>query len=159
MSTLYSNELKAVVTLENFVDTPESVLRDNCLTVSHIDYRCEYRRNNSNNVYGATEPVMLNFSIRLGSVKKANAFYRQLVENGHNVYTFLYNTTYDQNDRIDTYEDGMVVNAFVVKVNQDYSSQRTGNDSDEQIMLHVKLLVRSITYLSNNKNFINTFIQ
>lgn len=159
MNKLYSNELKAVLILENFLDTPGSVLRENCIMVSHIDYHCEYRRNDSNSVYGAVEPVILNFSIRIGSAKKANPFYRHLVENGHNMYTFLYNVTYDQNDHIDTYEDGMIVDAFVVKVDQEYTTQRTGRDSDEQIMLHVKLLVRSITYLGTDKNFTSTFIK
>lgn len=159
MNKLYSNELKAVLILDNFQDAPGSVLRENCLMVSHLDYHCEYRRNGSNSVYGAVDPVILNFSIRIGSVKKADPFYRQLVENGHNAYTFLYNTTYDQNDRIDTYEDGMIVDGFVVKVAQEYTTQRTGRDSDEQIMLHVKLLVRSITYLGTDKNFTSTFIK
>lgn len=159
MNKLYSNELKAVLILDNFQDAPESVLRENCIMVSHLDYHCEYRRNDSNSVYGAVDPVILNFSIRIGSVKKATPFYRHLVENGHYVYTFLYNTTYDQNDRIATYEDGMVVDAFVVKVEQEYTTQRTGHDSDEQIMLHVKLLVRSITYLGTDKNFTSTFIK
>lgn len=159
MNKLYSNELKAVLILDNFQDTPQSVLRENCIMVSHIDYHCEFRRNNSNTVYGAVDPVILNFSIRIGSAKKANPFYRQLVENGHNMYTFLYNATYDQNDRIDTYEDGMIVDAFVVKVDQEYTTQHTGLDSDEQIMLRVKLLVRSITYLGTDKNFTSTFIK
>ena len=66
---------------------------------------------------------------------------------------------YDQTDRIDTYEDGMVIDAFVVKVDQEYTTQHTGLDSDEQIMLHVKLLVRSITYLGTDKNFTSTFIK
>lgn len=159
MNKLYSNELKAVLILDNFQDTPQSVLRENCIMVSHIDYHCEFRRNNSNTVYGAVDPVILNFSIRIGSAKKGNPFYRQLVENGHNMYTFLYNVTYDQNDRIDTYEDGMIVDAFVVKVDQEYTTQHTGLDSDEQIMLRVKLLVRSITYLGTDKNFTSTFIK
>ena len=159
MKKLYSNELKAVLILDNFQDVPGSVLRENCLMVSHLDYHCESRRNGSNTVYGAVDPVILNFSIRTGSAKKADPFYRQLVENGHNVYNFLYNVTYDQNDRIDNYEDGMIVDGFVVKVDQEYTTQRTGRDSDEQIMLHVKLLVRSITYLGIGKNYTSTFIK
>ena len=159
MDNLYSNELRAVLILDNFQDTPGSVLRENCIMMSHIDYHCEYRRNNSNSVYGAVYPVILNFSIRIGSAKKAEPLYRQLVENGHNVYTILYNVTYDENNRISTYEDGMSVDGFIVKIAQDYTTQHTGHDSDEQIMLHVRLLVRSITYFGKDKNFISTFIK
>jgi hypothetical protein len=159
MEKSYSIEVKALLTLDNFLDAPQSVLRDNCILVTHIDYSCEFRRNDSNAVYGAVDPVIMNFSIRIGSEKKAEPFYRYLVENGHNIFTFLYNTTFDKNDRIDTFYDGMIVDAFVVKVEQDYTTQRTGRDSDEQIMLRVKLLVRSITYLGKDKNFTSSFIQ
>lgn len=159
MSNSSSNELKAIVTLDNYLETPASVLRANCHTLSNLHYNSEYRRNDSNQVYGATDPVILDFSIRIGSSKKANIFYRILVEGSHYNYTFLYNVTFDGNDRISDHEGGMVVDAYVVKIKQEYTSQRTGHDSDEQIILHVKLLVRSITYLGDNKHFTVYYIK
>jgi hypothetical protein len=89
----------------------------------------------------------------------AEHFYRYLVETVKNIFTLPNNPTSPKHDRIDTFYDGMIVDAFVVKVEQDYTTQRTGRDSDEQIMLRVKLLVRSITYLGKDKNFTSSFIQ
>ena len=44
MATLLSNELKAVVVPDNFLDNPINVLKENCLTVQHFDYECEHKR-------------------------------------------------------------------------------------------------------------------
>ena len=41
MATLYSNELKAVVVMDNFLDNPMNVLKENCMTVQHFNYNCD----------------------------------------------------------------------------------------------------------------------
>ena len=38
MAILYSNELKAVVIAENFIENPLNVLKENCLTIQNFDY-------------------------------------------------------------------------------------------------------------------------
>ena len=35
MEKSYSIEVKALLTLDNFLDAPQSVLRDNCILVTH----------------------------------------------------------------------------------------------------------------------------
>ena len=67
MAKLYSNELRAVVFPNNFQESAAGVLKENCLTVQHFDYQCEHKRNESGEVYGATEPVILKFTIRVNS--------------------------------------------------------------------------------------------
>ena len=85
MATLLSNELKAVVVPDNFLDNPINVLKENCLTVQHFDYECEHKRNDSGEVYGATKPVILEFSIRVNSPRHARMFYRRLISNEHSL--------------------------------------------------------------------------
>ena len=82
MATL-SNELKAVLFQENFLDNPKNVLKENCLVIQHFSYECERMRNNSSDVYGASKPVILKFSIRVNSPSHAREIYQRLALNGH----------------------------------------------------------------------------
>ena len=69
-----SNELKAVIVPENFMDNPKNVLKENCMIVQQFSYNCERMRNNSSDVYGATKPVILKFTVRVNSPVHAKDF-------------------------------------------------------------------------------------
>ncbi len=161
MARLYSNELRAVMYPNNFLDNAAGVLKEHCLTVQHFDYQCEHKRNQSGEVYGATDPVLLKFTIRVNSPYHARVFYQRLVLSGHYEYSLLFNVTFDANQRLSNYEDGMVVNGYVVSVEERYTSQTDTDGSDKQMLLDVVLLVRSTTYLGREEqnNYTNVFIQ
>lgn len=150
MATL-SNELKAVMFRDNFLDNPRNVLKENCLVIQHFSYECERMRNNASDVYGASKPVILKFTIRVNSPSHAKEFYQRLALNGHYDYSILFNVTYDANQRLAGYEDGMVVNGYVVSVEEQYSSLQDDTGVDKQMMLNVKLLVRSTTYMGRER--------
>ena len=133
MATLLSNELKAVVVPDNFLDNPINVLKENCLTVQHFDYECEHKRNDSGEVYGATKPVILEFSIRVNSPRHARMFYRRLISNEHSC-------------------------GYVVHVEETYTT-KVDDNGDKQMMLNVTLQVRSVIYLGRENNFKSTFIE
>ena len=158
MATLLSNELKAVVVPDNFLDNPINVLKENCLTVQHFDYECEHKRNDSGEVYGATKPVILEFSIRVNSPRHARMFYRSLISNEHSSFSFLFNITYGANERMSGYDDGMVVDGYVVHVEETYTT-KVDDNGDKQMMLNVTLQVRSVIYLGRENNFKSTFIE
>ena len=158
MATLLSNELKAVVVPDTFLDNTINVLKENCLTVQHFDYECEHKRNDSGEVYGATKPVILQFTIRVNSPRHARAFYRRLISNEHTCFSFLFNITYGANERMSAYEDGMVVDGYVVHVEETYTT-KVDDGGDKQMMLNVTLQVRSVIYLGRENNFKSTFIE
>ena len=161
MATLYSNELKAFVVAEDFLENPMSVLKENCLTVQHFDYQCEHKLNASGEVYGPTEPVILKFTVRVNSPKHAKVFYSNLLSNSYFNYSFLFNATFNANQRLGDYEDGMVVNGYVVSVEENYSTGKNQTGEDEQILLDVTILARSVTYMAREEqnNYTSVFIQ
>jgi hypothetical protein len=108
-------------------------------------------RNNSSDVYGASKPVILRFTIRVNSPSHARELYQRLALNGHNDFSILFNVTYDNNSRLAGYEDGMVVNGYVVSVEEKYSSLRDESGLDKQMELDVKVLVRSTIYLGREE--------
>lgn len=159
MATLYSNELKAVVVMENFLENPLNVMKENCMTVQHFNYECEHKRNEAGEIYGAINPVMLEFTVRVNSPRQARAFYKEIVSNEHSNYSFLFNVTYNENQRLNTYEDGMVVNGYIVHIEENYTTAAQQDGSNTQIELSVKLLSRSVTYLGADNNYKSIFIQ
>ena len=161
MATLYSNELKAFVVAEDFLDNPMNVLKENCLTVQHFDYQCEHKRNASGEVYGPTEPAILKFTVRVNPPKHAKVFYSNLLSNSYFNYSFLFNATFNANQRLGDYEDGMVVNGYVVSVEENYSTGKNQTGEDEQILLDVTILARSVTYMGREEqnNYTSVFVQ
>lgn len=161
MAKLFSNELKAIVVAEDFLENPKNVLKENCLLVQHFDYVAEHRRNSAGEVYGPTEPVKLKFTIRVNSPRHARVFYNNLLSNAHSNYSFLFNATFNSYQRLADYEDGMVVNGYVLSVEEDYSATRSITGEEEQILLDVTILTRSVTYMGREEqnNFKSVFIQ
>jgi hypothetical protein len=162
MATLYSNELKAVLVPKDFLENPlSSVLKEDCLTVQHFDYQCEHRRNAVGEVYGPTDPVILKFSVRVNSPKHAKVFYDNLLTNNSHSYTILFNAVFNTNQRLSNYEDGMVVNGYVMSVEENYSSGKNRVGENEQMQLNVMVMARSVTYLGREKqsNYTSVFIQ
>ena len=159
MATLYSNELKAVVVMENFLDNPMNILKENCMTVQHFNYECVHKRNESGEIYGSVNPVMLDFVIRATSPRQAKGVYKELVSNEHSNFSFLFNVTYNETKRLENFEDGMVVNGYIVHIEEDYASRANQAGSNTQIEMKVKILSRSVTYLGSDNNYKSTFIQ
>ena len=161
MATLYSNELKALLVPEDFLENPMSVLKEQCLTVQHFDYQCEHKRNASGEVYGSTEPVVLKFSIRVNSPRQARVFYNNLLSNSDLSYSFLFNATFNTYLRLENYEDGLVVNGHVVSVEENYNADKCVTGEEEQMMLDVTIMASSVTYLGREEksNYKSVFIQ
>ena len=87
-------------------------------------------------------------------------FYQRLMLSGHYEYSLLFNVTYDANQRLSDYEDGMIVDGYVVGVEERYTSQTGNAGSDKQMLLDIEMLVRSTMYLGREEqnNYKNVFI-
>ena len=57
------------------------------------------------------------------------------------------------------YEDGMVVDGYVVHVEETYSTKIEEDGGDKQMLLNVTLQVRSVIYLGRENNYQSTFIE
>ena len=157
MAKLYSNELKALVVPESIFEV-KSVLQENCMTVQRFNYDCVRERNNSGDSYGPTNPVILSFTVRVNNPADAKRYYEMLANNGHFPFSFLFNATFTENLRLEDYEDGMVCEGYVVSVEQVYESASDSLPTDEQMLLYVRVLLVSTTYLGREKNYQSVFI-
>ncbi|MBO4249759.1 MAG: hypothetical protein J5884_00730 [Paludibacteraceae bacterium] len=155
---LLSNELKAVAVMADISENGATVTRDQCMTVEHFDYRCARKRDRDGRTYASSEPVELAFSVRINGEDQAKPFYRQLCSGDeYGVLSFLFNTTFQATGRLDSYEQALAVEGFVVDVQEDFHSAQT-ETNEGQIILRARMLVRSIIYVGQNNNKILCFI-
>lgn len=154
---LYSNELKALVVPESILEQP-NVLQEKCLTIQWMNYKCQRERNNRGEAYGPTQPVEIEFTIRLNDTADAKPFYQMLPSNEHFCFSFLFNATFNQNERLNDYEDGMVCDGYVVGIDESYSASSNKEPNDKQMLLDIKLLLLNTTYIGRDKNYTSIFI-
>ena len=161
MARLYSNELKAIVVPENFLENPKNVMKQHCMRIQHFNYVCEHKRNTAGEVYGPTEPVIMKFTVRVNSPVHARVFYKNLMTNGHFHYSFLFNATFDDFQRLADYEDGMVIDGYVTSVEEEFNTNTSSVGESEQIQLNIEILTRSVIYLSSRgqSNYKSEFIK
>jgi hypothetical protein len=63
--------------------------------------------------------------------------------------------------RLSTYEDGMIIDGYVVSVEENYNSAKNKENREEQVILDIKILIRSVLYLGRDEssNLKSVFIQ
>lgn len=153
MAISLSNHLKAMLYTDDVRLLDERRLRipcDRCFTVLHFSYECKRERNKSGYPFGNTTSTILDFTIRLMSPEDGKPFYHQMQQNEPEFFTFLFNATLFNRQYVTGYEDAMVVNGYVIDVEDDFTNAPTSEGSTEQMLIHVKLLVANITYIGVN---------
>ena len=137
MAITVSNHLKAMLYPEDIRSLDERRFRipcDRCFTVLHFSYECKRERNKSG----------------LMSPEDGKPFYHQMQQNEPEYFTFLFNATLFNRQAVTGYEDAMVVNGYVIDVEDDFTNAPTSEGSTEQMLIHVKLLVANIAYIGVN---------
>ncbi len=165
MARIQQNEIKALVVPENIL-TIKSILQEFFSTVEEFHYNCLRKRNNRGMVYGPSEPVELEFCIRLNDPEDAKPYYEQLVSNEHFTFSFVFDATFNDNKVLTEYRDGMICDGYVVGIEEQYNNSQTAIvnatkkmvASDEQIQLKIRLLLVSNTYIGREKNLQSIFI-
>lgn len=148
----FSDHLKAVLYPENLMEVEENLEKRLCQTIQHFSYKCQRSRNDAGIPYGNTTPTELQFTVRLETPDGSKVFYQRMQQNELFDHTFLFNATFDQRDRLKSYDDAMIVRGFVVDVREDYDATVTSNGTVQQILVQVNLLLSSITYVGKENN-------
>lgn len=149
----FSNQLKAVLFPDTFLEESSNVNKRNCYTVQHFSYKCQRNRNEAGIPYGDTVPSEMQFTIRLTSTDDGKRFYNQMQQNEYFDYTFLFNATYNASGVLQSYEDVMVVSGYVVDVWVDYDNMIQSDGTEEQVLLKVNLLLCSVKYFGKEEKY------
>ena len=138
-----SNHLKAVLFADEMQDGGQNVLKEKCCTLEYFGYRCERSRNDAGFPYGSTNPAVLSFTVRLVASEEGTIYHQRLMENTPSDYTFLFNASFNDQQRLKSYDNMFIVNGYVVDVEDDFDS---GDKETRQMLVRVKLFVNAITY-------------
>lgn len=104
--------------------------------------------------------VILSFTVRVNDQLQALRFFKAIISNYVTSLSFLFNATYDPMQRLKDYEDGVVAKGYVVGVEEVYQTDSNASGEFRQMLLNVKLLASSVTYLGyeDNNNLKGVFI-
>lgn len=149
---LKMNELKAVVVMADLREEGKSITRDKCMSVEHFDYRLEHKRDYDGRTYTGNESAMLRFSVRINGAEQAKPFYEQMTSQENIPLTFIFNAFYSDTKHLMDYDDAMVVDGYVVDIQEEFRSAILNDPNEEQIILHARVLTRSITYIGQENN-------
>lgn len=138
-----SNHLKAVLFADEMQDGGQNVLKEKCCTLEYFGYRCERSRNDAGFPYGPTNPAVLSFTVRLVQYGEALVYHQRLKDNDSSDYAFIFNASFNDQQRLKSYDNMFIVNGYVVDVEDDFDS---GEKETRQMLVRVKLFVNAITY-------------
>ena len=147
MAGTISNQLKALLVVENIAEQGINVWQNNSFTVQHFSYECRRRRNDSGKPYGQTLPAYLDFTVRVSSGESGKVFFDRMRTNETFPYSFLFNASFNSMRRLSECEDAMVVTGYIVEVEELFESAPASDGSAEQMLIHARLLISNLAYL------------
>ena len=149
---IISNNIKAVLYPDDMQEQGEnSVQKEKCYTVQNFNYRSERSRNDAGFPYETVNPTAMSFTVRLVRPEEGVVYHKRLLENDPADYTFLFNVSFNEQQRLKSYDNALIVSGFVIDVEDDFSAG--GKDIDNrQMLIRVKLFISSITYKGKMKD-------
>lgn len=154
MADNYSNYLKVILFAGDICETNAGITRDHCFTVQHFDYESKRYRSKENDAnYHAEEPTILDFSIRINTPETGKELFSQIQKQESFAYSFLFNTTFNAMNSLESYEDAMVARGYIIDIEEVFSTEK-GKGQQEQMLMHVKLLLNNITFIGKQQNLV-----
>ena len=152
MADNYSNYLKVILFAGDICETSAGITRDHCFTVQHFNYESKRYRSKENDAnYHAEEPTILDFTIRINTPESGKLLFSQIQKQESFAYSFLFNTTFNAMNSLESYEDAMVACGYIIDIEEVFNTEK-GKGQQEQMLMHVKLLLNNITFIGKQHN-------
>ena len=151
-----SNHTKAALFTENIIE--QHVLRrENATVVQRLDYTLRRPRNDFGKPYGRMSGSELIVATLIGT-NDTREYYERLVSNDSQIFSIVFNATYDNNNFLTSYDSAMVVEGYVVDIVEHYDDDEAKKGN--QMSLEFSFLLTSITYIGEEErhlrlNFVN----
>ena len=151
-----SNHTKAALFTENIIEQPV-LRRENATVVQRLDYTLRRPRNDFGKPYGRMSGSELIVATLIGT-NDTREYYERLVSNDSQIFSIVFNATYDNNNFLTSYDSAMVVEGYVVDIVEHYDDDEAKEGN--QMSLEFSFLLTSITYIGEEErhlrlNFVN----
>ena len=140
--------LKAILFTNNLAEVSGSVVQSQCFTVQDYHYHCYRERDEQGNPYGGILSDYLDFTVMVSDLEACKFFYQCMELNENTPMSFIFNANFGPTGRLTNYEDGMITYGYVVNV--DEGCMNDDNSGEEQVLIHVKMLLSNVFFLGNN---------
>lgn len=148
---VFSNQLKALLVLEDITEQGVSVWQNNCFTVQHYHYLCRRERNDAGIPYGRTVPSFLEFTIRVAAADSAKTLMERMQSQESFPFSFVFNASFAENRRLSDWEDAMVVRGYLVDVEETYDKTQAEAGAQEQMLIKGRLLLSNLAYVGRER--------
>ena len=151
-----SNHTKAALFTENIIE--QHVLRrESATVVQRLDYTLRRPRNDFGKPYGRMSGSELIVATLIGT-NDTREYYERLVSNDSQIFSIVFNATYDNNNFLTSYDSAMVVEGYVVDIVEHYDDDEAKEGN--HMSLEFSFLLTSITYIGEEErhlrlNFVN----
>ena len=152
MSVVFSNQLKAMLVVEDITEQGVNVWQDNCFTVQHFSYDCHRLRNDKGTPYGSTLPSFLDFTVKVASNNNGKVFFERIQQDKTFPYSFLFNASFNNMRRLSECQDAMVVKGYIVGVEEAFGLASAEDGAQEQMLIRARLLISRIVYVGRDNS-------
>ena len=140
--------LKAILFTNNLAEVSGSVVQSQCFTVQDYHYHCYRERDEQGNPYGGILSDYLDFTVVVSDLDACKFFYQCMDLSENTPMSFIFNANFSPSGRLINYEDGMITYGYVVNV--DELCMNDDISGEEQVLIHVKMLLSNVYFLGNN---------
>ena len=140
--------LKAILFTNNLAEVSGSVVQSQCFTVQDYHYHCYRERDEQGNPYGGILSDYLDFTVVVSDMDACKFFYQCMDLSENTPMSFIFNANFSPSGRLINYEDGMITYGYVVNV--DEGCMNDDASGEEQVLIHVKMLLSNVFFLGNN---------
>jgi len=147
-----NKEVKVLLSLEDLLDDNSKGLYDECHIVQHFSYESKRIRNNPKEIQWTEDSMLLSVSIRIMSSETGKILFKRMKEQEQYAYSFIFNGSFDDNNRLKSYDDMMVAKGYIVDLEEIFTNVESTEGTTEQMLLNVQLLLNSITFVGTNNN-------
>lgn len=148
MAEYISNQLKAVLFLEDITEGIP-MRQEAGLTIQHFDYNCFRTRDKVGKPYGPSNASLMQITVKTLSADGYKELYQRLNSLEQYPFSVIFNATYDEFKILQDYADAMLVNGYIVEIDELFDS---ANSKKEGMTLNMKLLLHSLDYLGKRVN-------
>lgn len=142
-----SNYLKAVLFTSDISQQHTKCSKENGYIIQYYNYHLGRTRDTFGFPYGPTLQTIFKAVVKLPSMEKCKVFYEQLQTSEQHTFSFVFNASYDENNCLKDWDNAMIVNAYVVGIDENYKSFDEG-----YVQIEIELLVSSIIYKGSDSS-------
>jgi len=137
--------LKAFLYAEDFFEMPNNVIKSKGYILQDYKFRFSYNRDDNNNPYGHVISEYMELTVNASLDNDSTVFYGQMEENESRVFSIIFNPVFNAYERIDSFDDGIVFNGYVIDVEE--SCPNDDENGDQPLQMKVKLMLNDIAFL------------